>query len=86
MAQVTSAELEGYTTYSRIYPEVMLKERQTFIDEANKLFGTDIKVDYSKAWEHLKNDIVLNNEEVTDDEVITDTEKASDGRENTDPE
>ena len=86
MAQVTSAELEGYTTYSRINPEVMLKERQTFIDEANKLFGTDIKVDYSKAWEHLKNDIVLNNEEVTDDEVITDTEKASDGRENTDPE
>lgn len=86
MAQVTSAELEGYTTYSRIYPEVMLKERQTFIDEANKLFGTDIKVDYSKAWKHLKNDIVLNNEEVTDDEVITDTEKASDGEQDTDSE
>lgn len=86
MAQVTSAELEGYTTYSRIYPEVMLKERQTFIDEANALFGTDIKVDYSKAWEHLKNDIVLNNEEVTDDEVITDTEGASDGTQDTDSE
>lgn len=86
MAQVTSAELEGYTTYSRIYPEVMLKERQTFIDEANALFGTDIKVDYSKAWEHLKNDIVLNNEEVTDDEVITDTEGASDGEQDTDSE
>ena len=86
MAQVTSAELEGYTTYSRIYPEVMLKERQTFIDEANKLFGTDIKVDYSKAWEHLKNDIVLNNEEVTKDEVITDTEEASDGEQDTDSE
>ena len=86
MAQVTSAELEGYTTYSRIYPEVMLKERQRFIDEANELFGTDIKVDYSKAWEHLKNDIVLNNEEVTDDEVITDTEEASDGTQDTDSE
>lgn len=86
MAQVTSAELEGYTTYSRIYPEAMLKERQTFIEEANKLFGTSITVDYSKAWEHLKNDIVLNNEEVAEDETIADAEEAPDSGTDSDPE
>lgn len=85
MAQVTAAELEGYTTYSRIYPEVLLKERQAFIEEANKLFKTDIKVDYSKAWEHLKNDIVLNNEEVTDDDTTEDVETAPDGEQDVDP-
>ena len=84
MAQVTAAELEGYTTYSRIYPEILLKERQAFIDEANRLFGTDLSVDYSKAWEHLKNDIVLNNEEVTNDEINGDTGEAESSEQDAD--
>ena len=84
MAQVTAAELEGYTTYSRIYPEIMLKERQTFIEECNRLFGTSLSVDYSKAWEHLKNDIVLNNEEVANDDSSSDPEETSDSEQNID--
>lgn len=64
MAQVTSAELEGYSTMSRIYPDIMYKERKAFIEEVNAAFGTDISVDYSKPWQHLKNDIILNGEEV----------------------
>ena len=70
MAQVTSAELEGYTTYSRIYPDVMLKQRQDNWKHANEILNTNVSVDYSRAWEHLKNDIILNNEEVANDEVI----------------
>ena len=84
MAQVTSAELEGYTTYSRIYPDVMLKQRQDNWKHANEILNTNVTVDYSRAWEHLKNDIVLNNEEVTDNEVIENVDDVSGDPDNTD--
>lgn len=79
MAQVISAELEGYSTMSRVYPDIMYKERKEFIDKVNEAFGTDIKVDYSKPWQHLKNEIILNGElteEIKDDteEIIQDPE------------
>lgn len=77
MAQVTSAELEGYTTYSRIYPDVMLKQRQDNWKHANEILNTNVTVDYSRAWEHLKNDIILNNEEVANDEVIENVDDAA---------
>ena len=77
MAQVTSAELEGYTTYSRIYPDVMLKQRQDNWKHANEILNTNVTVDYSRAWEHLKNDIILNNEEVANDEVIENVDDVS---------
>lgn len=86
MAQVTSAELEGYTTYSRIYPEIMLNERKRFIDEANALFGTDYSVDYSRAWEHINNEIILNNEEVNQDDTGSDPEETSDSTTDADSE
>ncbi len=84
MAQVTSAELEGYTTYSRIYPDVMLKERQYNWKHANEILNTNVTVDYSRAWEHLKNDIILNNEEVANDEVIENIDDAASDPDNTD--
>lgn len=68
MAQVTSAELEGYSTYSRIYPHILLDQRKEFMDNCNEILGTSFGVDFSDAWEHLKYDIVLNNEEVTDND------------------
>lgn len=64
MAQVTSAELEGYTTYSRIYPNILLEARKDFMERCNEKLGTEFEVDFSKAWEHLNNEIILNNEEV----------------------
>lgn len=79
MAQVTSAELEGYTTYSRIYPNILLNARKDFIDRCNEALGTDFSVKFSKAWEHLDNDIILNNEEVAnndDQENVGDNEGA----------
>lgn len=75
MAQVTSAELEGYTTYSRIYPNAMLNNRKDFIERCNTILGTNFSVDFSKAWEHLNNDIVLNNEEVANDDTQNDVER-----------
>lgn len=75
MAQVTSAELEGYSTYSRIYPYVLLDQRQDFMNRCNEILGTSFSVDFSDAWEHLKYDIVLNNEEVTDNGTEKDAEK-----------
>ena len=84
MAQVTSAELEGYTTYSRIYPDVMLKQRQDNWKHANEILNTNVTVDYSRAWEHLKNDIILNNEEVANDEVIENVDDAASDPGNTD--
>lgn len=77
MAQVTSAELEGYTTYSRIYPDVMLRQRQDNWKHANEILNTNVTVDYSRAWEHLKNDIILNNEEVANNEVIENVDDAA---------
>lgn len=84
MAQVTSAELEGYTTYSRIYPDVMLKQRQDNWKHANEILNTNVTVDYSRAWEHLKNDIILNNEEVANDEVIENVDDVSSDPNNVD--
>lgn len=68
MAQVTSAELEGYTTYSRIYPNILLDARKDFMERCNDVLGTDFDVEFSKAWEHLNNDIILNNEEVANND------------------
>lgn len=84
MAQVTSAELEGYTTYSRIYPDVMLRQRQDNWKHANEILNTNVSVDYSRAWEHLKNDIILNNEEVANNEVIENVDDAASDPDNAD--
>lgn len=84
MAQVTSAELEGYTTYSRIYPDVMLRQRQDNWKHANEILNTNVTVDYSRAWEHLKNDIILNNEEVANNEVIENVDNVSSDPDNVD--
>ena len=72
MAQVTSAELEGYTTYSRIYPNILLEARKDFMDRCNEILDTNFTVEFSKAWEHLNNDIILNNEEVADNDIKED--------------
>lgn len=78
MAQVTSAELEGYTTYSRIYPNILLEARKDFMTRCNEVLGTEFSVEFSKAWEHLDNDIILNNEEVASNDDKGSSEESSD--------
>lgn len=81
MAQVTSAELEGYTTYSRIYPNILLEARKEFMSRCNEKLGTEFSVEFSRAWEHLDNDIILNNEEVSNN----DDKGSIDGSTDSDP-
>lgn len=56
MAQVSEMELEGYETYSMITPFSMLESRQELIELCNTVLGTDFEVDFSNAWQHLKED------------------------------
>ena len=53
MAQVNSDELKGYETLSRVYPLIMFDERKKFINECNRVFGTNWKVHFSDAWKHI---------------------------------
>ena len=66
MAQVSEMELEGYETYSMITPFTMLESRKELIELCNKVLGTDFEVDFSDAWQHLKDDTP--NEEKPKDE------------------
>lgn len=49
-AQQTVDEVEGSTSTSFILPNDRLKQRRKWVDKINKLFGTNIEVDFSDAW------------------------------------
>lgn len=49
-AQVTETELTGTDSVSLVYPMIRLEERIKAIEELNQIFGTNIKVDFSKIW------------------------------------
>ena len=53
MAQVNSDELKGYETLARVYPLIMFEERKRFINECNRVFGTNWEVHFSDAWKHI---------------------------------
>lgn len=50
LAQQTVDEVQGTTSASFIIPNDKLRMRKKAIDEVNKLFGTEIEVDFSDAW------------------------------------
>ena len=52
MAQQTEKEIDGTTSTSFIEPLNMLEERKTMCDSINKIFGTNISVEFSKAWQN----------------------------------
>lgn len=54
MAQVSEMELEGYETYSMITPYTMLESRQELVELCNEVLGTNIEVDFSDPWQHLR--------------------------------
>lgn len=54
MAQVSEMELEGYETYSMITPFTMLESRQELVELCNEVLGTNIEVDFSDPWQHLR--------------------------------
>ena len=66
MAQVNSDELKGYETLARVYPLIMHEERKKFINECNRVFGTNWEVHFSDAWKHILSE---NGVEVTEKEA-----------------
>lgn len=50
MAQQTTMELAGYASYSMIMPFDMLKCRQEWALECNRVLGTNWEYDFSPAW------------------------------------
>lgn len=65
MAQVNEKELEGYDTFSMIYPLSLYKERKLLIDECNQVLGSNFSVTFSRAWKHLLEEERI--EDVTED-------------------
>ena len=81
MAQVNSDELKGYETLARVYPLIMFDERKKFINECNRVFGTNWEVHFSDAWKHILSENVV---DVTEKEEtnIEETEGEENGSEN----
>lgn len=50
MAQMSTAEIEGSESFSWVVPYDMLKQRKIWCEEVNKMFGTNISVDFSPTW------------------------------------
>lgn len=50
MAQQNNIEMQGYNIFSRILPYNMLQTRRFAIERFNKLFNTDLQVDFSEPW------------------------------------
>lgn len=50
MAQQNNIEMQGYNLFSRILPYNMLQTRRFAIDRFNKLFDTDLRVEFSEPW------------------------------------
>lgn len=48
--RLTTNEIEVNKNASYPFTDNMLKNRQTAVDKINKMFGTDIKVEYSSIW------------------------------------
>lgn len=74
MAQVNSDELKGYETLARVYPLIMFEERKKFINECNRVFGTNWEVHFSDAWKHIlsENGVdVIEKEETEVDENVS---------------
>ena len=65
MAQQTEKEIDGNTSMSFIEPYDMLTNRIKRCDSINRIFGTNISVDFSENWkrevERYDNDSVTDN-------------------------
>lgn len=73
MAQVNSDELKGYETLARVYPMIMFEERKRFINECNRVFGTNWEVHFSDTWNHIlsENGVDVIEKETEDKENVS---------------
>lgn len=82
MAQQTVDEVNGSTSSAFALPLNMLYWRRKMVDEVNAMFGTDIKVRFSPAWE-LEYKKFISDSEASDEEYSEDIpeENSEDGSE-----
>lgn len=52
MAQMNNKEIDGYESFSKIYPNNRLFERQKAIEQLNKLFGIKVTVEFGLAFKN----------------------------------
>lgn len=52
MAQLNDKEIDGYETYSKIYPNNRLYCRKVAVEKINELFGIEISVDFGLAFKN----------------------------------
>lgn len=71
MAQQTVDEVNGSTSSAFTLPLNMLYYRRKFVEEVNDMFGTEIEVRFSPAWE-LEYKKFISDSEASDDEYTED--------------
>ena len=65
LAQMTRDELNESETFSHIYVCQQMEMRKRYVEDCNRILGTNIEVDYGCAWKHFKAG------EVSSDEFIS---------------
>lgn len=90
-AQTQVDELHGMDSFSFILPLNMLKSRQDLCDNINRIFGTDISVDFSKCWKaeyqnFLNRDMDGDGVPDLEEEPLPETEPEQEPEQETEPE
>lgn len=70
LAQQTTDELHGSDAVSMINAMDRLYHRHKFVDELNTLFGTNISVDFSPAWQDQQAEMLENSDEYIDEKEV----------------
>lgn len=73
MAQLNDKEIDGYETFSKIYPNNRLKERQKAIEQMNEIFGINASVEFGLAFKNCSYVELPEDGEMEDVEVSEDT-------------
>lgn len=68
MAQLNVKEIDGYETYSKIYPNNRLSERRKAIEKINKLFGISATVEFGLAFKNCSYEELPDDGEVSEEE------------------
>lgn len=69
--RLTTNEIEVNKNASYPFTDNMLRNRQTAVDKINKLFDTDIKVEYSSIWGSNNENVDSNNNDSNSDQSDT---------------
>lgn len=83
MAQQSVEEINSGTTVSMIIPLTMLAKRKQWVDDINRIFGTNITVDFSEAWRDSHDEMIYKNSDGSDEVAPEDERSEEDGETNT---